>query len=112
MRASCRNDRSHRLQPSAVHGAPVNHTLHRWQRECIDLLAKRVRRPEKTGMVQAFTGAGKSVVQSYLSQMLVSTLRSDEVTIFETWAEALPGFDDGPAHAPRPYIIAQDDGEE
>lgn len=67
----------------------MSHTLHRWQRECIDLLAKRVRRPEKTGMVQAFTGSGKSVVQSYLSQMLVSTLRSDEVTIFATSRQVL-----------------------
>ena len=37
---------------------------------------------------------------------------ADEVTIFEAWAAALPGFDDGPAYAPRPYLVAQDDGEE
>lgn len=64
-------------------------TLHRWQRECVDLLAKRVRRPEKTGMVQAFTGSGKSVVQAGLSQLLVSTLRADEVTIFATSRQVL-----------------------
>ncbi len=33
---------------------------------------------------------------------------ADELRAFESWAEALPGYDDGPAHARLPYVVAQD----
>jgi hypothetical protein len=33
---------------------------------------------------------------------------ADELRAFESWAEALPGFDDGPTHARLPYVVVQD----
>ncbi len=33
---------------------------------------------------------------------------AEELTAFEAWAEALPGYDDGPAHARLPYVAVQE----
>lgn len=37
---------------------------------------------------------------------------ADELAAFNAWAEALPGYDDGPEHARRPYVVIQDDGSD
>ena len=59
-------------------------TLHRWQEECLALLRQRVISPTVPGIVQAVTGGGKSLVQSKLVQLLVSTLPKDQITFVAT----------------------------
>ncbi len=59
-------------------------TLHRWQEECLALLRQRVISPTVPGIVQAVTGGGKSLVQSKLVSLLVSTLPKDQITFVAT----------------------------
>lgn len=36
---------------------------------------------------------------------------AEEAAEFGEWASRLPGFDHGPAYAPHPYLVLQDDGD-
>lgn len=63
--------------------------LHRWQRECLDVLRPRVIKATGTGIVQASTGSGKSRVQGELSRLLLSTLPNDHINFVATSRRAL-----------------------
>lgn len=34
-----------------------------------------------------------------------------EVAFFEAWASQFPGYNDGPAYAPHPFLVYQDEQE-
>lgn len=62
---------------------------HDWQRECMEALRPRVLKPTCPGIVQAVTGSGKSFCQGALTKLLISTLRTDYVTLVVTSRQAL-----------------------